>query len=39
MEGPNAELLFDDNYKTHELSGILPRTADFLFTEIDRIKK
>ena len=31
MEGPNTELLFGDDFKVHELSGILPRTAEFMF--------
>lgn len=32
MEGPNTNLLFDEaEFKVHELSGILPRSADFLF--------
>jgi hypothetical protein len=37
MEGPNSELLFDDDFKTNEMSGILPRAAEFLFLEIKRI--
>jgi hypothetical protein len=37
MEGPNAELLFDEDFKVNELSGILPRSAQFLFEEVERI--
>lgn len=37
--GPDSAMLFDnENYSIHELSGILPRTADFMFKEIARIK-
>ena len=39
MEGPDASLLFDDDFKINELSGILPRSAEFIFKEIERIKK
>lgn len=38
MEGPDYSPLFDDNFKIHDLSGIIPRAADFIFAEIDRIK-
>lgn len=39
MEGPDTNLLFDDNtFQIHELSGILPRAAEFIFSEINRIK-
>ena len=38
MEGPNSHLLFDDNFEIHELSGILPRAADYIFKEIKRLK-
>jgi len=34
MEGPNTELLFDSDYSLSELSGILPRTAEFMLAEI-----
>ncbi len=38
MEGPNTDLLYDETeFKVHELSGILPRAADFLFQEIGRL--
>ena len=40
MEGPSSELLYDETtFKVHELSGILPRTAEFLFKEIARMKQ
>lgn len=40
MEGPNDELLFDQNdFSLHNLSGILPRTAVFLFQEQDRLHR
>lgn len=40
MEGPNSNLLYDESeFKVHELSGILPRTADFLFQEVYRLQK
>jgi hypothetical protein len=38
MEGPHSNLLFDENYAMHELSGILPRAADYIFKEIKRLK-
>ena len=38
MEGPDYSMLFDDNSKIHDLSGIIPRAAEFIFQEIDRIK-
>ena len=31
MEGPHSDLLFDEEFKLNEMSGILPRTAQFLF--------
>ncbi len=38
MEGPDSSLLFTDAFEIHELSGILPRAAEFLFKEIARLK-
>lgn len=39
MEGPNQEQIFDEsNNMTHHLSGILPRTAVFLFQELKRLE-
>lgn len=38
MEGPDSSLLFTDAFEIHELSGILPRAAEFLLKEIDRLK-
>ena len=38
MEGPNANMLYDEaDFKVLELSGILPRAADFLFQEMGRL--
>lgn len=40
MEGPSLDLLFDEtDFTLHGLSGILPRTAIFLFNEKERLKK
>lgn len=39
MEGPDASLLFDENFEVNDLSGILPRAAEFLFQEIARLQK
>ena len=38
MIGPHSELIFDENYKLTELSGILPRTAQYIFSELERRK-
>ena len=39
MEGPNHDLLFDESdFSVHTLSGILPRTAVFLFQEKKRLE-
>lgn len=37
MEGPDYQMLYDDNFKITEMSGIIPRAADFIFAEISRI--
>ena len=38
MEGPNQNMLFDESdFSLHGLSGILPRTAVFLFKEKARL--
>ena len=39
MEGPHSECLFDTNLNVHEMSGILPRTAVFLLSEVERLGK
>ena len=42
MEGPNKNELYEENkntFKARKLSGILPRTAIFLFEEQARLKK
>ena len=40
MEGPNQEMLFDETtFNVHNLSGILPRTALFLFDEMKRMDR
>lgn len=38
MEGPNSEFLFDEKLNLHALSGILPRTACFILSEVKRIQ-
>ena len=38
MEGPLSDCLFDSHFQVHELSGILPRTAIFLFKEVQRLQ-
>ena len=38
MEGPLSDCLFDSQFRVHELSGILPRTAIFLFKEVQRLQ-
>ena len=38
MEGPNQDMIFDESdFSLHGLSGILPRTAFFLFKEKARL--
>jgi kinesin family member C1 len=39
MEGPDSSLLFDSEMKLTEVCGILPRTACFLLSEIERLNK
>ncbi len=38
MEGPNNENLFDEQKQLHVTSGILPRTACFILSEVKRLK-
>ncbi|CDW75746.1 carboxy-terminal kinesin 2 [Stylonychia lemnae] len=39
MEGPDYGYMQDDNcYQINDCSGIIPRAANFIFSEIDRIK-
>ena len=39
MEGPDYGFMLDDNtYQIHDCSGIIPRAAEFIFAEINRIK-
>lgn len=38
MEGPIGEGINDSQLQLHEMSGILPRTAIFIFKEVERLK-
>jgi hypothetical protein len=38
MEGPIGECLIDMHMIVHEMSGILPRTAIFIFKEVERLR-
>lgn len=39
MEGPHSDFLVNDQMEIHELSGILPRTAVYILTEVQRLQK
>lgn len=39
MEGPHSDFLVNDRMDIHELSGILPRTAVYILTEVQRLQK
>ena len=38
MEGPIGEGIAESHIQVHEMSGILPRTAIFLFKEVERLR-